>query len=419
MNHSILASRWLACAGLGAGLGLATIFTRSPLPQEASCCAPAGESIRDASAETGDVATGPAAPADSSRPMSIPDVPLVDQAGRPVRFYTDLVKDRVVAINFIFTTCQGICPPLGTAFGKLQAELKGRGIRLISVSVDPVNDTPERLAAWGKRFGAGPDWTLVTGAKQDVDGLLRAVGVFAADKANHSPFVLVGNDRKGIWRRVHGLTAPENLATAIEALAGPRTALAAPAGRLDADPESPPPDSPARRYFGDVELVNQDGRTMRLYSDMIRGKVVVIHAFFSACKNTCPVMLSTYRKLQEHLGDRLGRDVHLISFTVDPDNDGAEVLKDLTRRIDARPGWSMLTGTKENLRTALGKLGLAVERPEEHSNLFLIGNDRTQYWKKVRGLAPANQIIASLEEVIADQGNHSPTRNGGLSAAAE
>jgi protein SCO1/2 len=115
-------------------------------------------------------------------------------------------------------------------------------------------------------------------------------------------------------------------------------------------------------------------------------------------------MLSTYRKLQEHLGDRLGRDVNLISFTVDPETDRTEALSEQARRVDARPGWYLMTGSKENVRFALGKLGLAAERRQEHSNIFLIGNDRTHLWKKVRGLAPAEQIIAALDEVINDQG---------------
>jgi cytochrome oxidase Cu insertion factor (SCO1/SenC/PrrC family) len=334
--------------------------------------------------------------------LNVPDVPVVDQEGRPIRFYSDLVRGRVVAVNFIFTTCQGVCPPMGTTFARLEAALKGRGVRLISVSVDPVNDTPARLAAWAKKYGAGPDWTLVTGRKPDVDGLLRALGAFSADKASHSPFVLLGDDRKGVWRRVHGLSPPETILDAVNALAGPPDATAS------AEDEA---NSPAHRYFTDVSLTDQTGQTRRLYNDLIRGKVVVLHSFFTSCKNTCPLMLATYQKLQDHLGDRLGRDVHLVSFTVDPDHDDAQALGDQARKVEARPGWFLVTGTKANLGLALRKLGLAVERREEHSNIFLIGNDRTQLWKKVRGLAPADEIIEALDAVIADSGGPSgPTK---------
>lgn len=89
----------------------------------------------------------------------IPDVTLVDQEGEEVHFYSDLVADKVVAMNFIFTTCTTVCPPMGAIFGKLQQDLgerAGRDVHLISVTVDPVTDTPDRLKAWSERFGARP-----------------------------------------------------------------------------------------------------------------------------------------------------------------------------------------------------------------------------------------------------------------------
>jgi protein SCO1 len=347
----------------------------------------------------------PADTVDLSRPLDVPDTPLVDQRGRPVQFYSDLVKGRLVAINFIFTTCVGICPPMGATFGKLEKALQDQGVQLISVSVDPVNDTPERLAAWAKKFGAGADWRLVTGAKQDVDGLLRSLGVFSADKTNHSPLILLGNDRTGTWRRIHGLSPIETIKNAIDAI---RDAPEREPAEVHSDSSRASP--PAHRYFTDVALENQHGESMRLYSDLLRSKVVVIHVFFASCKNTCPLMMATIQKLQDHLGDRLGRDVNLISLTVDPDHDDRKVLEDFARRLGARRGWYLLSGPKQNLETALGKLGMAVASREEHSNIFLIGNEQTQLWKKVRGLAPADQIIEILDGVIADQAE--PSRSG-------
>jgi len=82
--------------------------------------------------------------------MNIPDVELLDQDGRKIHFYTDLVKGQTVVMNFIFTTCTTICPPLGASFARVQKELgdkAGRDVRFISISVDPATDTPERLKA--------------------------------------------------------------------------------------------------------------------------------------------------------------------------------------------------------------------------------------------------------------------------------
>jgi protein SCO1/2 len=337
----------------------------------------------------------PAVP--STRPRTIPDAALIDQHGRPVRFYTDLVKGRVVIINFIFTRCQTICPAMGVNFGQLQRVLGDQPVQLISVSLDPVNDRPAQLDEWAKRYGAGPNWTLLTGEKPVVDALLKALGAFTAEKSNHSPLILLGDDRSGTWTRLDGYTAPEKVAGKVRDLARAGDDSTAKATSADAEPRG-------QSYFTDVPLVNQYGETMRLYSDVLRGKVVVIHVFFCKCNNTCPLMLATYQKLQDHLGDRLGRDVHLVSLTVDPENDGWQALGDQAARLKVHRGWYFLTGTRENVSFALRKLGQAVDRREEHSNLFIVGNERTGLWKKVQGLAPAEQIFEIVDGVIADQG---------------
>jgi protein SCO1/2 len=151
--------------------------------------------------------------------LNIPDVDLVDQDGNPIHFRSDLVEGKVVAMNFIFTTCTTICPPMGAHFGQLQKQLGdrlGKDMFLISVSVDPLTDTPERLKAWGKIFGAEPGWTLVTGKKPEVDKLLKSLQVFTPDFRDHSPIVLIGDARQGNWTRAYGLAPPEQLAELLE-----------------------------------------------------------------------------------------------------------------------------------------------------------------------------------------------------------
>jgi protein SCO1/2 len=160
-------------------------------------------------------AAQPAAPAD----LSIPDVPVITHDGREVRFYSDLVAGRTVAMNFIFTTCTTVCPPMGAYFGQLQNELGerlGRDVHLISVSIDPLTDTAERMAAWGARFGARDGWTLVTGDVHEIDRLLKALGVFTPDAEDHAPVALIGNDAAGAWTRASGLARPAELASLID-----------------------------------------------------------------------------------------------------------------------------------------------------------------------------------------------------------
>ena len=181
----------------------------------------------DASAEAGAEATSVTETAAVTSDLKIPDTPLLDQNGRTVRFGPDLVDGKVVAVNFVFTTCTTVCPPMGANFGKLQSLLgdrAGKDVHLISVSIDPAVDTPQRLAAWGKRFGAGDAWTLVTGEKPRVDALLQQLGVFVAEKQFHSPIVLLGNAKTGTWQRANGLTPASELLTQLDALAaGPET----------------------------------------------------------------------------------------------------------------------------------------------------------------------------------------------------
>lgn len=341
----------------------------------------------------------------------LPDVSLVDQDGRIVHFPDDLVHDKIVAMNFIFTTCKGICPPMSANFAALQRRLGdrfGQDVVLISVSVDPTIDTPERLSAWRTQFGGGPGWTLLTGQKQNVDFLLKELEVFAADKNDHSPFILLGDVAAGKWSRVHGLTAPEKL---VEIIAELHSAKVISGGRIGelAQVDAPPTndkqavESSAHKYFTDVELVNHHGETMRLYSDLLEGKVVIINSFFSTCQGSCPVMLSSFAKIQDRFRDRIGKDIYLISISVDPKTDSAEKLATYAQQWKAQDGWYFLTGEKTNVDTALYKLGFYVESKESHSNIFLIGNEVTGLWKKARGLSKPEELFPLIEEVLNDK----------------
>ena len=143
----------------------------------------------------------------------IPDVKVYDQNGNPKNFYTDLIKGKTVAINFIFTTCTTICPPLTATFRRVQQGLTERAldVQLISISVDPTTDTSERLRDFAAKFKAGPGWTFVSGDRAGIDSLLQALGAAVADKNDHSPLVLIGNDAAGYWTRAYGLSAPTAL----------------------------------------------------------------------------------------------------------------------------------------------------------------------------------------------------------------
>ena len=161
---------------------------------------------------------------------------------------------------------------------------------------------------------------------------------------------------------------------------------------------------PAEKYFTDVELINQDGKKVRFYSDVLKGKTVIVNAFFTSCTSVCPPMNRNMEKIQEALGDRVGRDVFLVSMTVDPETDTPARMKEYAKKFHAGPGWLFLTGKKENLDWALYKLGQYVENKDDHQTVLIIGNEPTGLWKKAFGMANVAELVQVVESVVNDKG---------------
>lgn len=161
--------------------------------------------------------------------------------------------------------------------------------------------------------------------------------------------------------------------------------------------------SKAQKYFTDVVLLNQNNEQMRLYSDLLKGKVVIINAFFATCQGSCLPMSRNLEKVQEALGERLGKEVSIISISVDPTVDTPARLYEYAKKLHAKSGWYFLTGDKKNVDLALHKLGQFVENKESHLNIFIIGNERTGLWKKAFGLARSDELIKVVLSVVNDQ----------------
>jgi len=151
----------------------------------------------------------------------IPDAQVLDQNGKQLNFYSDLIKGKTVAINFLFTTCTAICPSLAATFRRVQQDAAARGleVQLISVSVDPTTDTPERLHDFAAKFKAGPGWTFVTGDKARIDSVLQALGAAVSNKNDHTPMILIGNEASDYWTRAYGLTSPAKIVDILAAAA--------------------------------------------------------------------------------------------------------------------------------------------------------------------------------------------------------
>ncbi len=343
-------------------------------------------------AATAAAASGPEA---SLSAVSLPALTLTDQQGRAVDVRS-LLSGRWVALNFVFTRCTTICPPMGANFGKLARELGerlGRDVELVSISIDPAVDTPERLRAWREKFWPGEGWTLLTGAKPQVDRLLRAFGVPAGDPSAHSPLLFVGRGEGASWQRLYGMTPPAEVVAALD-----RLAL-----HTDEDDRANKVEA-GRAYFTDVVLIDHEGHEQRLWSDLIQDKTVVISPFFTHCNGVCPKLAASLGKIQEGLGERVGKDVLILSITVDPTRDTPEQVAQYARDVQPKAGWLFLSGAKANVDLALKRLGYYVDQPEAHTNLMIVGNERTGLWKKAFGLAPAAELISVVRSVMEDQG---------------
>jgi protein SCO1/2 len=176
------------------------------------------------------------------------------------------------------------------------------------------------------------------------------------------------------------------------------------AGEADASGQATKGQAAAQKYFSDITLVNQDGEPVRFYSDLLKDKVVVINAFFATCQGSCLPMNRNLEKVQEAFRNRMGKDLLIISISVDPELDTPASLKEYAKKLNAAPGRLFITGKKENVNWALYKLGQYVEYREQHTNIFIVGNERTGLWKKVFGLAKADEIIKAVESVLNDTG---------------
>jgi cytochrome oxidase Cu insertion factor (SCO1/SenC/PrrC family) len=370
----------------------------------------------------------------------LPDTMVYDQNGRRLSFYNDLVKGKTVAINFLFTTCTTICPPMAATFRKVQQELGdrvGRDISLISISVDPATDVPERLKKFAAKFNAGPGWTFVTGSPPEIDRLLKALGAAVADKNDHTPMVLVGNEAAGYWTRTYGLAAPTEIVKAItnasartedrteekaatlevplppdsvtsaqneiqiqktvdSAAATGSTGAPAPAEEVK---KTKTPAEKAAAYFPNTVLYTQDNRPVHFFDDLLKGKTVMINFMFTTCTGICPPMTANLLKVQSYLGDRVGKDVNIISISVDPAIDTPAALKRYATNFKVKPGWYFLTGKKADVDLVLSKVGGLVKDKSEHSGLIMIGSVETGEWIKIFAMARPAEIADAVLKI--------------------
>ena len=194
------------------------------------------------------------------------------------------------------------------------------------------------------------------------------------------------------WARVTAAAASLVCALALlHVPAGPARAHDVAPGARNPDTAAPVAPKTARNrwgadYFPNVALTTQDGKAVRLYDDLLKGKSVAVNVIYTDCKDACPLETANLVQLQRVLGERVGRDIFFYSISIDPKRDTPEVLKDYAEKFGVGPGWLFLTGKEEDIRLITRKLGLTrssdAETRDGHAPWLMVGNVPTGQWTK-------------------------------------
>jgi protein SCO1/2 len=152
--------------------------------------------------------------------LPVPDIEVVNQDGRHVRFNSQVVDGRIAIVTGFFTSCSAMCPITQeklSQVAKLLGPRLGKDVVIVSVSVDAENDTPARMKDWGEKFHIGPGWTLLSGKRDQVDTLLKSLGLFVELRQRHQSALMIGSAATG-WVRVSSWTPSEKLARLAESM---------------------------------------------------------------------------------------------------------------------------------------------------------------------------------------------------------
>ena len=148
-----------------------------------------------------------------------PNDPVMTHDGRTLRFYDDLIRNKLVVVNFIYTSCSNICPLVTARLSKVKdilGERFGRDVFFVSISIDPVTDGPAVLKTYADTYNTGPGWTFVTGNPEHIDNIRLKLGQRSNVKAEHRNDIMIGNDRTGTWGRDSAFSDLDVLAETIQ-----------------------------------------------------------------------------------------------------------------------------------------------------------------------------------------------------------
>ena len=163
-------------------------------------------------------------------------------------------------------------------------------------------------------------------------------------------------------------------------------------------------------WFTNVSVRTHDGRTLRFYDDVMRGKVLLINFFYTGCDAICPLMTANLARVQQLLGSRVGKDIFMVSISLRPEYDTPDVLAAYARSHAAGPGWLFLTGKKDDIELLRHRLGFVDSNPvqdadlEQHIGTVRIANEPLHRWSMSPALLEPTALVSAVKRVIPENG---------------
>src|SRR5215216_393935 len=149
-------------------------------------------------------------------------------------------------------------------------------------------------------------------------------------------------------------------------------------------------------YLPNLPVVTHEGKTLRFYDDLIKGKIVVINFIYTSCQDICPIATARLAQVEEKLGEKVGRDLFFISMTVDPEHDTPERLNEYAKAFGTGPGWLFVTGKPEDIRAINYKLGERSSKLSEHRNEIVLGNDPDGQWQRDNLFGDLDRLVMTI-----------------------
>jgi len=148
----------------------------------------------------------------------------------------------------------------------------------------------------------------------------------------------------------------------------------------------------------DIEVVNQNGRHVRFNSQVVDARIAIVTGFFTSCSSMCPITQEKLAQVAKLLGPRLGKDVTIVSISVDAENDTPARMKDWGEKFHIGPGWTLLSGKRAEVDTLLKSLGLSVPLPQRHQSALMVGSTATG-WVRISSWTSAEKLVKLVESM--------------------